>query len=112
MPSSFGLQYAADGHAEDDVVGRRHRLHLVVRDVDGRDTQVLLQLLELGPHINPQLGILVAQGLVHQEHAGLTYDGPAQATRCCCPPLSAVGFLSMRGSICCNRATSLIFSSI
>ncbi len=41
------------------------------------DPDAPLDARHLGPHLHPQLGVQVAQWLVHQEHRGLAHDGPA-----------------------------------
>ena len=48
-------------------MGHEHRGH----------PQVALEAGDLGPHLHPQLGVEVGQGLVHQEGGGLPHDGPA-----------------------------------
>ncbi|ELZ67519.1 phenol hydroxylase [Haloferax prahovense DSM 18310] len=58
-----------------DSVAHRHRLRLVVSDVDGGDAEVLLQALELRPHLRAKFGVQVGQRLVHQEHLGVAHDG-------------------------------------
>ena len=69
------LQHAS---AQDrDALAERHRLDLVVGDVDGRHAQPLVQARELGPHRDAQLGVEVAQRLVHQERLRLAHDRAA-----------------------------------
>ncbi len=58
----------------DDLVGHRHRLDLVVRDVDRRRLQALVQRLDLGAHRDPQLGVEVRQRLVEQEDLRVAHD--------------------------------------
>ena len=58
------LQHAALHHR--DAGGERHRLDLVVRDVDDGRLQALVQLLDLGAHVHPQLRVEVRQRLVEQ----------------------------------------------
>ncbi len=62
---------------DDDAVGHGHRLDLVVRDIDARGLQPLMQLPDLGAHLDAQLGVEVAERLVEQEHLGIADDGPA-----------------------------------
>jgi hypothetical protein len=68
---------------EDAVADHRHprpqghRLDLVVGDVDDRGAELLVQPGQLGPHLDPQLGVEVGQRLVHQEGLGLADHGPA-----------------------------------
>ena len=49
-----------------DAVGERHRLDLVVRDVDGGLLVLEVQPLQLGAHLLAQLGVERADRLVHQ----------------------------------------------
>ncbi len=65
------------GVHDDQPVGQRHRLDLVVRDVDRRDGELALQALDLEPHLHAQLGIEVGERLVEQEDRRLAYDGAA-----------------------------------
>ncbi len=60
---------------DDDLVGHRHGLDLVVGDVDGRGLEALVQLLDLGPHGDAQLGVEIGQRLVEQEHLRIAHDG-------------------------------------
>ena len=64
------LRVAQDG----DAVAERHRLRLVVGDVDGRDAEPRLQLGDVGAHLHAQLGVEVGERLVHQEDLGLADD--------------------------------------
>ena len=63
---------------DDHAVAERHRLDLVVGDVDGRGAEPLVQLLQLDAHLHAQLGVEVGERLVEQEHAGVAHDGAAQ----------------------------------
>ena len=60
-----------------DPVAHRHRLGLVVRDVESRRLQTLVQRREVGAHLDAQLRVEVRQRLVHQEGVRLTHDRPA-----------------------------------
>ena len=62
---------------DDDAVGHRHRLDLVVGDVDRRRLQALVQRLDLGAHRHAQLGVEVGQRLVEQEHLRVAHDRAA-----------------------------------
>lgn len=42
-----------------DAVGQRHRLDLIVGDVDHRRRDFVVQALDLGPHLIAQLGVEV-----------------------------------------------------
>ena len=61
----------------DDLVGHGHRLDLVVRDVDRRRLQSLVQFLDLGAHLHAQLGVEVGQRLVEQEHLRIAHNRAA-----------------------------------
>ena len=52
----------------------RHRLDLVVRDVDRRDAEFVLHVLEFRAHVAAQLGVEIGQRLVHQERCGPADD--------------------------------------
>ena len=60
------LLHAALMH-DGDARGERHRLDLVVGDVDRGLAEPLVQLLDLGAHLDAQLGVEVGQRLVEQE---------------------------------------------
>ena len=67
-------------HHHGDAVGHRHRLDLVVRDVDEGRAEPAMQLGDLGAHVHAQLGVEVGQRLVHQEDAagGAPWRGRAR----------------------------------
>src|SRR5205807_1403385 len=60
-----------------DALAERHRLDLVVRDVDGRHAEPRVQLLQRRPHRHAQLRVEVGQRLVHQEPLWLADDRAA-----------------------------------
>ena len=64
---------AVDHHH--DAVGQRQRLLLVVRHVDRGAAEHGVDAADLGPHLQPQLGIQVGQRLVHQHQRRLHHDG-------------------------------------
>ena len=68
------LAVAHDGHE----VGHRHRLGLVVRDVQRGRPEALLQALDLAAHRRAQLRVEVRERLVHQEHGRLAHDRARQ----------------------------------
>ena len=55
------------GSKDRDAVAHRHRLDLVVRDVDRRHAEALLQGLDLAAHVDAQLRVEVRERLVHEE---------------------------------------------
>ena len=67
------LQQAPAVH-DRDAVAHRHRLHLVVRDVDGRHIEPPLELVDLRSHLHAQLGVEVRERLVHQERLRLAHE--------------------------------------
>ena len=60
-----------------DAVGQRHRLHLVVGDVDHRRAQRLVQTGDLDAHADAELGVEIGERLVEQEDLRLAHDRPA-----------------------------------
>ena len=54
-----------------------HRLDLVVRHIDDRRAEFLVQALELDAHLGAQLGIQVGQRLVEQKDLGLLHQRAA-----------------------------------
>ena len=60
-----------------DARGERHRLDLVVGDVDRRLAEALVELLDLGPHVDAQLGVEIGERLVEQEQLRIAHQRPA-----------------------------------
>ena len=69
------LQHAVGQHG--DPVAERDRLHLVVRHVDRRDAEPVLQPLQLRSHLDAELRVEVGERFVEQEHLGLAHQRPA-----------------------------------
>ena len=65
-------------HEDGDAVGERHRLFLVVGDVDGGRAERALQLVQAEPGLEAQLGVEVGERLVEQEQLRLADDRPGQ----------------------------------
>ena len=61
-----------------DAIGHRHRLDLVVRDVDGRRVDAIVQRAQLDAHEVPELGVERAERLVHHEGLCLAHDRAAE----------------------------------
>ena len=61
-----------------DPLAHRHRLDLVVGDVDHGGLEALVEAGDLGARLDAQLGVEVGERLVHQEHGRLADDGPAE----------------------------------
>src|SRR5207244_4474908 len=60
-----------------DAIAHRHRLDLVVRDVDRRPADTLVQLLQHRTRLDAQLRIEVRERLVHEEDRRLARDRPS-----------------------------------
>src|SRR5215217_7004701 len=60
---------------DDDPIGHRHGLGLVVGDVDARCPDPVVQLGDLRPHLHPELGVEVGERLVHKERLRLADYG-------------------------------------
>ncbi len=60
-----------------DAGGQRHRLDLVVRDVDRRLAEPLIKLLDLGAHLDSQVGVQNGKRLVEQEERGIAHQRPS-----------------------------------
>ena len=65
------------GQQHHHPIAQRHRLGLVVRDVNGGGAQPILQPRDLRTHRHPQLGVQIRQRLVHQKRLGVADDGAA-----------------------------------
>ena len=61
-----------------DPAAHRHRLDLVVGDVDDRRAEALVEAGDLGAGLDAQLGVEVGERLVHEEDGRLADDGPAE----------------------------------
>ncbi|CAM2152096.1 hypothetical protein PT2222_270114 [Paraburkholderia tropica] len=60
----------------DDLVRERHRLDLIVRHVDHRGLQFVVQAREFEAHLHAQRGVEVRERFVEQKHLGLARDRP------------------------------------
>ncbi len=60
-----------------DALAEGHRLDLVVRDVERRDAEPIVERRELGAHRDAKFRVEVRERLVHQERLGLAHDRPA-----------------------------------
>ena len=69
-------QDAAVAHHR-DALAERHRFGLVVRHVDGRDAEALVQLRQRGAHADAELRVEVRERLVEQERLRLADDRAA-----------------------------------
>lgn len=57
------------------LIRERHRLFLVVRNVQGSGADSLLNSKDLRAHLDPKFRIEIAQGFIEQEHRRCTDDG-------------------------------------
>ena len=64
------------GVHDGDPVAHRHRLDLVVRDVDRGHAEPALELVDLGAQLDAELCVQVRERLVHQEGLRLAHDRP------------------------------------
>ena len=60
-----------------DARGERHRLDLVVGDVDRGLADAVVQLLDLGAHLDAELGVEVGERLVEEEERRVADQRPA-----------------------------------
>src|SRR5690606_27595706 len=60
-----------------DAVGERHRLDLVVGDVDHRVGELLVRPLDLDAQLRPKLGVEVGERLVEQKHVDIAHQRAA-----------------------------------
>ena len=96
------------------AVAHRQRLLLVVRDVDERDADLVLDALELGLHALAQLEVQRAERLVEQQHARAVDDrarerdalalAAGELRRACAPPCS--GRRTISSASCARRRRS------
>ncbi len=59
------------------AIGERHRLDLIVRDVDRGGAHLLVHALDLGAHLHAQLGVEIGERLVEQEDLRIAHDRAA-----------------------------------
>ena len=67
----------APGAHHRHAVAHRHRLDLVVGDVERGDAEAALDPRDLGAHVDAQLRVEVRERLVHQERGGRAHDRAA-----------------------------------
>src|SRR5437773_1391905 len=63
---------------QDHAVGHRHRLDLIMSNIDHGDAELALQVTDLLPHLLAQLRIEIGERLVHQAHQRFRDDGAAK----------------------------------
>jgi len=74
-----------------DPVGDRHRLALIMRDVEDRDAEPIVERLQLRLHVLAQLAVERAEGLVEEEDGRIEYERARQCDALLLPPLSWLG---------------------
>ena len=74
-----------------DPIGHHERFLLVMRDIQDRHAEQLVQMLDLQLHLLAQLLVERAERFVHQHEARRGDQARASAMRCCWPPDSCVG---------------------
>src|SRR3954467_1257810 len=61
-----------------DPIRQGHGLFLIMRHVDRGQAERALQLLELDPRLQPELGVEIGERLIKQKQARLSHDGPCE----------------------------------
>ena len=59
---------------DDEPVTKGHGLHLIVGHVDAGDLELLVKVPDLESHLDPQLGIQVAQGFIEEKDPRFPHD--------------------------------------
>src|SRR5450759_6032448 len=70
------LQHTLTHHGY--AVAHGHRLDLVVGDVHDGGAETLVKTRDLRPRLHPELGIEVAERLIHEERRRVAHDGPSE----------------------------------
>ena len=60
-------------------VGQGHRFDLVMGHVNRGDLQFMLQMFQLGTHVDPQFRVEIGERFVHQENGWSPHDGSCQS---------------------------------
>ena len=60
---------------KNDAVGERHGFDLIMRYVDHRGREPIVQTGDLDTHLRPEAGIEIGERLVEQKHVGFAHDG-------------------------------------
>ena len=99
------LQHPAAFH-DDQPIRHGQRLFLVVGHVDGGDTHLFLELLQLHAHHVPQPLVEIRERLVEQQDVGLVCDDPRESHALALPPESWAGYRSPRSESSTRSSTS------
>ncbi|ELY39605.1 phenol hydroxylase [Natronorubrum tibetense GA33] len=78
---------------DDHPIAHRHRLLLIVRDVDGGDPEFVLNALDLRAHLRPEARVEVGKRLVEEEEIRLANDRPPERDALFLPARKLVGFV-------------------
>ena len=89
-PRRAELDDAAGVH-DRDPVRHRHRLFLIVRDVDEGDADLAVDADQFELHLLAHLQVESPSGSSSRRTRGRLTSARARATRCCCPPDSSLG---------------------
>ncbi len=68
----------APGVHDDDAIGHGHRLDLVVRDIDRRVVEFVVQAADFEAHVAAKIRIEIGQRLIQQKNVGLGRQRPRQ----------------------------------
>ena len=60
---------------DSDPVGNGHGLLLVMGDVNSSDIDAVLDVLDDGPHLHPELGVQIGERLIKKQNVGLDTQG-------------------------------------
>ena len=78
-----------------DAVPERHRLHLIVGDMDRGHAQAFVEAPQLGAQLHPQFRVQVGERLVEQERTRMAHDRPPHGHPL---PLAAESCFGLRSS--------------
>ena len=68
----------ASGVHDDDAIGHGHRFDLIVRDVDRRVVEFVVQPADFEAHVAAQIGIEIGQWFIEQQDVGLGRQRPRE----------------------------------
>ena len=68
----------APGVHDDDAIGHGHRLDLIVRDIDRRVVEFVVQPADFEAHVAAQIGVEIGQWLIQQQNVGLRRQRPRE----------------------------------
>jgi len=59
-----------------DARRQRHRLHLIMRDIDDGAAEILVQPFDLDAHFGAELGVEIGERFVEEINASLAHQSP------------------------------------